>query len=103
MSTRAALSHDRNPLPLRTAGLLLMVVFFSVAASGPIREMLGFHGRLQRLEQRAERIEAENVTLRAEIERLRDPAVIEQLARECLGMIREGEQAVVRAGDPADC
>lgn len=104
MSTRSqALSHDRQPLSIRSALVALAILGMLVVASSPIRALLEQRAQIQRLAARATELEAENAAIRAEITRLKDPAVLEQLARECLGMVRPGETAVVRAGDAADC
>lgn len=104
MSARSqALSHEREPLSVRSALGVLLVLMFLFIAKGPALEIWEQRQRVQRLEAQAARIAAENEQLRQDMARLRDPAVLEQLARECLGMIRPGEQAVVRAGDAADC
>jgi cell division protein DivIC len=104
MSTRSqALSHDRQPLSIRSALVALAILGMLVVASSPIRALLEQRAQIQRLAAKATELEAENAAIRAEITRLKDPAVLEQLARECLGMVRPGETAVVRAGDAADC
>jgi cell division protein FtsB len=58
---------------------------------------------LERLAGSAATVDGRNDDLRADIDRLGDPAYLEQQARECLGMVRPGEQPVVRAGEPSDC
>ena len=104
MSSRSqALSHDRQPLSLRSALVVLAVLGMLLVASGPVRALYEQRQQMQRLAAQATRLEVENAEIRAEIARLKDPAVLEQLARECLGMVRPGETAVVRAGDAADC
>ncbi|MFM8999209.1 MAG: FtsB family cell division protein [Actinomycetota bacterium] len=104
MSSRSqALSHDRPPLSLRSALIALSILGMLLVASGPVRALLEQRAQVQRLAAKAAELEAENSAIRAEIARLKDPAVLEQLARECLGMVRPGETAVVRAGDAADC
>ena len=104
MSSRSqALSHDRQPLSLRSALVALAILAMLLVASGPVRALYEQNQQIQRLAAKATELEAENAAIRAEITRLKDPAVLEQLARECLGMVRPGESAVVRAGDAADC
>lgn len=102
-SRSQALSHDRQPLSLRSALVVLAVLGMLLLASGPVRALYEQRQQIQRLAAKATQLEAENAAIRLEIARLRDPAVLEQLARECLGMVRPGETAVVRAGDAADC
>lgn len=104
MSARSqALSHDRRPLSLRSAAVVFAMLVVALFASGPIRAQFERQGEIARLEEKAAQIEAENAAIRTDLTRLRDPAVLEQIARECLGMVRPGETAVIRAGDAADC
>ena len=54
----------------------------------------------------SEATDSEIANLRAEISRLHDPAELERLARECLGMVGPGEVAFVmpgRTANPSDC
>jgi cell division protein FtsB len=90
--------------------LLLAVIgaiaFLSIA---PARLYLEQRAEVARLSVRADRLEAANARLSARAERLRDPAFLERLARQCLGMVRRGEIAfVVVPGDgvpapPPEC
>jgi cell division protein FtsB len=110
---RAAPSPARRPRRARLtarATLLLVVVgaiaFLSIA---PARLYLEQRAELARLSARADRLEAANARLSERAERLRDPAFLERLARQCLGMVRRGEIAfVVVPGDgvpapPPEC
>lgn len=45
----------------------------------------------ERLQHELDAMRAENVRLRQELERLDDPEAVEKLAREKLGLVREGE------------
>lgn len=72
------------------AALLTAVSLFAVA---PARAYLEQRARIAALERRVEILARANARLEAEIQRLRDPAEIERLARECLGMVRPGEIA----------
>lgn len=104
MSSRGqALSHHRAPLSGRAALVALLALVFALLAFGPVRTYLEQRSRLDRLEDRVAKLVGENDALRAEIEELRDPATIERLARECLGMVPAGEPVVVGTGEPADC
>ncbi len=46
----------------------------------------------QRLQQELEDMRAENARLREELSRLDDPEAVEKLAREKLGLVKEGEK-----------
>ena len=110
MSTEAAptraLSREGPKLTGRAAFLLVAVTFLAILALVPARQFLDQQGRIDELERRADRLEEQNATLRSEITRLRDPAELERLARECLGMVAPGETALVVPGanpDRVDC
>jgi cell division protein FtsB len=63
-------------------------------------------GPHRRLEGRTVELERQNADLRATINGLNDPAELERLARECLGMVGPGETALVIPGaqpSRADC
>ncbi len=53
------------------------------------------------LEHRRDVLLAENRRLRQELRRLQDPAYVERLAREQLGLVRPGEIAVVLVPRPS--
>ena len=80
--------------------MLAAVLFVLVlAAAGPVRNFLAQRAEIDRLEARIGELEAERVQLRQEIERIRDPEYVEQLAR-CVGMVRPGEIAFVNPEAP---
>jgi len=74
---------------LALAALLAYVFIFSRHAYLRRHELASENERLQ-LELREMR--AENVRLREELSRLDDPEAIEKLAREKLGLVKEGEK-----------
>ena len=72
----------------------------------PIGRYLEQRAAIADLDRRAAQLEDRNAALRAEIAGLRDPAELEKLARECLGMVARGEVAFVTPGESAprpDC
>lgn len=89
------MSLRRSLAWLMPFGLLLYAIF-SVPARILSEEGLP---RYRRLSEQLTRIESENVSLRRDIERLNrevdallhDPDAVERIARDELGMIREGE------------
>jgi len=91
------------------AALLLFAVFLVLMlAIAPTRVYLEQRGRLQELEQQAAQLEAANAELGRRISDLRDPATLERLARQCLGLVEPGEIAIItvpRRGPPSplDC
>ena len=86
--------------------LLLTVLMFAIS---PLRALLAARDELDGLRRQAEVLEGQNATLEDRILQLQDPAYLERLARECLGMVEPGETAFVTVpedGPPpaaADC
>lgn len=79
--------------------LAAVVLVLAIAAAGPVRNFLAQRDEIDRLEARITELEAERAQLTNEIERIRDPDYVEQLAR-CLGMVRPGEIAFVNPEAP---
>ncbi|HEX6844544.1 MAG TPA: septum formation initiator family protein [Actinomycetota bacterium] len=100
--------HAKVRLTPRAAVLFVSVFFVAVLSIAPIRTYLAQQTRLDELRRQAATMEAQNAALRERIADLRDPATLERLARECLGMVRPGEVAFVviprgEAPTPPDC
>jgi cell division protein FtsL len=78
-------------------GLLVaaFLIFF------PTKQLVEQRVRVQRLEQRLAAVEQENAELEAHVRRLEDPAEIEVLAREKLGLVEPGERAYLFAPVPS--
>jgi cell division protein FtsL len=91
------------------ASILLIAVFLSVVfAVAPMRAYLQQRAELSDLERQTQLLQQQNTDLERRIADLNDPATLERLARECLGMVRPGEIAFVpipkgRAPTPPDC
>jgi cell division protein FtsL len=93
----------RARLSARGAVLLVLVMLLLVAAIGPVRSLLEERSSLAQLQQQAGQLETRNAELQAQVDRLNDPTYIEQLARECLGMVHAGEiafRAIPKQGAP---
>ena len=78
----------------------MIVTLLGVLALVPARAYLDERARVTALELQAQRLEDQNATLANAIAKLHDPAELERLARECLGMVKPGEIALVPT-DPA--
>ena len=107
MTVRTA-TRPRVRLTGRAALLLLVVTVFGVFLTVPAREYLAERGHIAALERQARGLERGNAALQSRIGKLHDPLEMERLARECLGMVKEGEIAFVTgprtgAGGPAAC
>ena len=111
MSSRAV-AHPtaaRVRVSTRAAVLLILVLTVLTFAIAPLRALLVERDQLDRLEQQAQELQRQNAVLEDRILQLQDPAYLERLARECLGMVDPGETAFVTVpeeGPPpvsADC
>ncbi|NLM45555.1 MAG: septum formation initiator family protein [Firmicutes bacterium] len=71
--------------------VLLAVLYFSVLFVGQYFKLLRYRQSLAEINAEIEAARATNAEMRAEIERLHSPAYLEQIAREELGMVRDGE------------
>jgi cell division protein FtsB len=74
---------------LALAALLVYVFVFSRHGYLRRRELAREN---ERLRQELEELRAENAVLHEELSRLDDPAAVEKLAREKLGLVKEGEK-----------
>ena len=92
------LERETPRLTGRAAFLLVAVTLLGVMAMVPARQYLDQRARMGDLERQIAQLEDQNAQLRGEISRLRDPAELERLARECLGMVAPGEVAFVIPG-----
>ena len=99
------LERETPRLTGRAAFLLVALTLLAVMAMVPARQFLDQRARIGDLERRTAELQEQNGDLRAEITRLHDPAELERLARECLGMVAPGEVAFVTPGESpaADC
>lgn len=99
------LPRDRPRLTARAAALLVVVAILALLTLVPARQFLAQRGQIAELEAQATQLEQRNDALQREIARLKDPAELERLARECLGMVRPGEIALVTPDVPSssDC
>jgi cell division protein FtsB len=103
---RARLERSRPRLTGRAAVLLIAIALLVIMALVPIGRFLEQRTAIADLERRAAELEDRNADLRAEITKLHDPAELEKLARECLGMVATGEVVFLTPGEaPArgDC
>ena len=93
----------RARLSARGAVLLVLVMLLLVAAVGPVRSLLAERSSLAQLQRQAIELQARNDQLQGQVDRLNDPAYVERLARECLGMVHAGEiafRAIPKQGAP---
>jgi len=98
----------RTRLTPRAPILLFAVFLAGVFAVAPMRSYLHQRAELADLQHQADQLEQQNTELERRIADLNDPATLERLARECLGMVDPGEIAFVpipkgHAPTPPDC
>jgi cell division protein FtsB len=93
-----SLNRDRPRLTARAGALVVIVTLLGVLAVVPARAYLDQRARIAALELQAEHLEAQNAALSSAIAKLHDPAELERLARECLGMVKPGEIALITPG-----
>jgi cell division protein FtsB len=95
---RPRIQRDRPRLTGRAAFLLVAISALALMAIVPVSRFLEQRAAIADLERRTGELEALNADLRVEISRLHDPAELERLARECLGMVAAGEVVFITAG-----
>lgn len=110
MSGTAVSAHARRRVQFtpRAAMLALVVTALLFYLVVPIRTYLAQRDRLNRLERQTQLLEEQNTKLQHQVDQLHDPAYIERIARECLGMVKDGEIGFIvvpKSGPPrpVDC
>jgi len=92
----------------RASILGFIVVLAAIFAVAPARAYLDQRTEQQQLTQQVQQLQTQNAALEQRLEQLRDPAELERLARECLGLVDHGEIAFVpvlrgQAPTPPNC
>jgi cell division protein FtsB len=93
----------RVRLTARASVLAVVAMIVLTLSVAPLRTLLDQRSELSTLEQQTKDLAFDNAVLKARIAELNDPAYLERLARECLGMVKPGETAFVvipRKGPP---
>jgi cell division protein FtsL len=91
------------------ASILGFVVFVAaIFAVAPARAYLEQRAQRNQLANQVTQLQQQNADLQQQLDRLHDPAELERLARECLGMVDPGQIAFVpvphgRAPTPPPC
>jgi cell division protein FtsB len=73
---------------------IVVLLLLSLMVS-PLRSYVHERGELAGLQQSTVQLEAQNAALGRRVGELQDPAVLERLARQCLGLVRPGETAFI--------
>jgi cell division protein FtsL len=87
----------------RAAILALVLTALLMSMAVPLRTYLQQRARVADLRHQTQLLQQENAQLQRQIQQLNDPAYVERIARECLGMVRPGEIGFIvvpRSGPP---
>ena len=79
----------------RAALLLALVLLLAAALVVPLKQYFAQRSDIGELQGRVEYLQGERDELARYVESLRDPANLEQKARECYGFVKPGEIAFV--------
>jgi cell division protein FtsL len=87
---------------LTSRGILLFLVLFVLAATAvyPLRQYIAQQGRIERLQAKQAALHDANQRLEQERTRLKDPAYVEQLAKQDFHLARPGEETWLLTGTP---
>ena len=107
VSARAGMRRGTRFTP-RAVMLALVVTALLLYLAVPIRAYVAQRQRLDQLQRQTQFLEQQNGKLEQQVKQLHDPAYIERVARECLGMVKKGEIGFIvvpRNGppQPVDC
>ncbi len=97
VAARPQAASTRRRVRLSPRGLMLVVVVSLIlaAAIAPARNLIQQRNQLASLRRQTGQLQQRNDALQARVSQLGDPAYLEKLARECLGMVKPGEVAFV--------
>jgi cell division protein FtsB len=108
---RSDVRRSRLQLSPRAAILALAVAALLIYLVVPLRTYIAQRDRLNQLERQTQILEEQKTKLQQQVELLQDPAYLERIARECLGMVKKGEIGFIVVpegssqppGPPTDC
>jgi cell division protein FtsB len=89
--TAAAVARGRIHLTSRGAVLAVVITALLLYLIVPLRTYIDQRNQLSELQEQTALLEEQNQVLQRQVALLHDPAYLERLARECLGMVRPGE------------
>jgi cell division protein FtsB len=107
--TTAAGDRSRAARLTPRASIVGFVVFVAaIFAVAPARAYLEQRGQRDQLVNQVTQLQEQNAELQHQLDQLHDPAELERLARECLGMVDPGQIAFVpvprgKAPVPPNC
>lgn len=89
-----------SKLTLRALGLAFVLVILVLAGITPARQAYEHRQRISAEQERLETLRTQNHLLQERLARLQDPDYMEKLAREQLGLVKEGEWSYVVVPPP---
>jgi cell division protein FtsB len=99
VSREAAVRADelsgRVRFTARAVVLAVVVMLIGFAFIDPVRAYLAERAHIAQLERQVHTLQVANTALKNRTKQLQDPAYLERLARECLGMVEPGDIAFV--------
>jgi len=106
--TSSAAPRGTLRLTGRAAVLCALVLLLAAALVVPLQQYFAQRSDIGELQSRVEYLQGERDELARYVESLRDPANLEQKARECYGFVKPGEIAFVTIPEdgtapPRDC
>lgn len=87
----AASTRRRTRLTPGAALLAVTVAVLLCVMSVPLRTYLSQRAQLDQLQLQSRVLQQQNSKLHERVAQLHDPAYLQRLARECLGMVKPGE------------
>jgi cell division protein FtsB len=109
-AARSEVRRHRIQFTPRAAILVVVITGLLMYLVVPLRTYVAQRDQLNQLERQTQILEQQKTKLESQIRQLKDPAYLERIARECLGMVKKGEIGfiVVPEGSqgrvqPADC
>lgn len=88
-------ARPRIRFTARAALLATAVIVLAIMAISPVKLYIEQRREIGQLQEQTVRLTQENASLEQRMAQLKDPTYLAQLARECLGMVRQGETAFV--------
>jgi cell division protein FtsB len=90
-AARKQVRRRRAQFTPRAALLAIVVTALLVYLFVPVRAYVAQRDKLNQLEHQTQILEQQKAKLEGRVRMLNDPAYLERIARECLGMVKKGE------------
>ena len=102
-SATAQAARSRTRFTPRGAVLVVIVIGLLFYLLVPLKTYMAQRSRLGQLTHQMEVLQRQNADLERKVQQLKDPAYLEQLARQCLAMVKPGEISFIivpKGGSP---